>query len=198
MDFGTTDDGQPYLVMELLQGEPLENRLLRGGPLTPEKAAHTMAAILGALGAAHALGVIHQDVKAANIFLHQHAGVEVPKLIDFGAAAEVKDKPSNVVVGTPSHMAPERFANGGCDAKGDVYSAGIALYQTVTGVLPFPGDDVDQLAKQHAFTPPAPPGLRRPSLPPAWDAVMARLLAKKAVDRPTALEAAALVRGLAG
>lgn len=197
LDFGVTEEERPYLVMELLRGPTLEARL-RQGALEPREAALTAAGVLSALAAAHREGVVHQDVKASNIVLVEtHDGHLHPKLIDFGAAAELRDKPTYVVLGTASHMAPERFATGACDAKGDVYAAGVLLYHAVTGRLPFIPDDVEELARLHATVDPVPPSKVRAGLSPAWDAVLARLLAKVPGARPTADEAAMLVRTLA-
>ncbi|MDP1830149.1 MAG: response regulator [Archangium sp.] len=196
IDFGVTPDDRPYLVMELLVGPTLEERL-RQGPLTPRDAALTVGGVLSALAAAHREGVVHQDVKASNVVLAERHGAHAhPTLIDFGAAAELRDKPSYVVLGTASHMAPERFATGSCDAKGDVYAAGVLLYHAVTGQLPFANADVDELARLHATASPVPPSQLKPTLSPAWDAVLARLLAKLPTARPTAAEAATLVRAL--
>lgn len=197
LDFGVTEEERPYLVMELLTGPTLEARL-QEGPLEPREAALIAGGLLSALAAAHREGVVHQDVKASNIVLAEtHDGQLHPKLIDFGAAAELRDKPSYVVLGTASHMAPERFATGACDAKGDVYAAGVLLYQAVTGRLPFAHEDIEELARLHASATAVPPSQVRPALSPAWDAALTRLLAKLPAARPTATEAAALVRALA-
>lgn len=197
LDFGVADERRPYLVMELLRGPTLFGRLQRG-PLAAWQAAATGAGVLAALGAAHREGIVHQDVKAANVILAEGPdGPPVPKLIDFGAAAEAKDRKSELVLGTASHMAPERFLGGACDAKGDVYAAGVMLYQALTGRLPFVHGDVEELAKLHATASPEKPSHVRPGLEPKWDWALEKLLAKRPADRPSAVEAASLVRGLA-
>ena len=195
LDFGVTDGAHAYLVMELLDGESLQSRRDKT-PMTPQYAAWATGAVLAALDAAHAQGIIHQDVKASNIFLHKERGVEIPKLIDFGAAAELREGNNAILTGTPTHMAPERFETGVYTNKGDVYSAGVMLYRLITGKLPFQGTEIEELAKQHRDQPVAPMRTLVPELPNAFDHVMAQLLAKDPNARPTALEAAGLVLAL--
>ena len=195
LDFGVTDSAQAYLVMELLDGESLQSRRDKGA-MTPQYAAWAVGAVLAALEAAHVQGIIHQDVKASNVFIHQERGVEVPKLIDFGAAAELRDGPNVILTGTPTHMAPERFETGACTAKGDVYSAGVMLYRLISGELPYPGLEIEDLALQHRRLPiPKLAGAGR-ALPAAFDDVLARLMAKDPDARPTASQAAAQVLAL--
>lgn len=197
VDFGLTDQSHPYLVMEMLNGAPLQRRVGRGQRGSPARAASTVADILEALHAAHTQGVVHHDVKPSNVFMHYETGEEIPKLIDFGASAGVKERRSQTVVGTPSHMAPERFERGGGDARADVYSAGVMLFQLITDDVPFMADDIDGYARAHSKQPVPSVTQRRDGLVDAWDHVVSVLLAKDPKQRPDAQTAARLVRTLA-
>ncbi len=138
-------DGQPFLVMELLEGEPLSDRLMRG-PFTLGSALETILPVLGALGALHARGLVHRDLKPSNIFLTPH-GV---KLLDFGLAREItaggaESTTATVLTmpgtlsGTPHYMAPEQITGDALDARTDIFALGIVLYEIVTGRRPFSG-----------------------------------------------------------
>ena len=197
MDFGLTQAGQAYLVMELLEGQSMLERM-QSGPLAPADAARIMAAVCSALDEAHRQGVIHQDVKASNVFLHRQGSREIPKLIDYGAAGELHDPPAGVILGTPTHMAPERFGMGTASPKADVYSAGVTLYQAITGQVPFESDSVRVLRQMHTQQQPMPPSQLVANLTSGWDDAMARLLAKEPAGRPTAAQAAQMLAELAG
>ena len=195
VDYGMTSAGRAFLVMELLRGRTLRAEIQEGRQGV-QRAAHVVTSVLRALAAAHRAGVVHHDVKADNVFLHQGLGGEVIKLIDFGAALE-KTQNTSIIVGTPSHMAPERFEGEVSDEKGDVYAAGVLLYHGVTGSLPWvdgADDDLDTLRKRHARDPE--PASKRAPVPPAVDAVIKKLMARKSSARPTATDAADLVSTL--
>lgn len=196
MDFGLTGERRAYLVMELLEGTSLATRL-RGGPVPPQQGARIMSAILSALAEAHRQGVIHQDVKESNIFLHREGGLEVPKLIDFGAAVDPAENNAGIIIGTPTHMAPERFDASTGDARSDVYAAGITLYAMVTGILPFLGNDMQTIRAQQSNLEPVPPTEYERTLTSAWDQVVLAMLHKDPARRPTAAEAAERVAALA-
>lgn len=148
-DFGKTRNGLPYLVMEYLEGQPLSRLLKRSGPLAGEVAADWLSQVLDGLGAAHALGVVHRDLKPDNVFIVQ--GLEVGedasvKILDFGlakiAAASRKDDITSpgTIMGTLAYMAPEQLSGGrGADARTDLYSVGVIAYEAVTGRRPFEG-----------------------------------------------------------
>jgi serine/threonine protein kinase len=203
LDFAVTSRGVAYLVMELLAGYALEEEM-KGGRLLPvERSLGVMAPVLEALAEAHRSGIVHRDIKPANIFLHQAGGREVPKVVDFGIAAlmggaALKHRVTveGWIVGTPAYMAPERFRNQPVEGRADVYSAGVTLFQMLTGRVPFESSDSDPMAvaMQHMQAPP--PALRalRPEVPSAVEAAVWHALRKRAQDRPTALELAKALR----
>jgi len=199
LDFGITPGGVAYLVMELLEGWSLDEELNQEGVLSPERCAEIMVPVCRALSEAHSVGIVHRDVKPANIFLHRSATAEVPKVVDFGiakivgqAAVAQKLTVEGWILGTPAYMAPERFGGHAFDAKSDVYSVGVTLYQMLAGRLPFIAEDDDPMSVVALHVRQAPVALRRldPSLPPALDTLVQRTLKKRAVNRPTASELA--------
>ena len=180
-DHGVTEDGRPYMVMELLIGEPLDKRLDRVGRLSLQETARILGQVSRALQRAHAQGIIHRDLKPENIFLVRSPDEddEVAKVLDFGIA-KIKATPgeqglssstkTGAVLGTPYYMAPEQ-ARGlrTIDTRADLWSLGIIAYKCVCGVLPFEGVSVgDLLVKICTATPPT-PSLTVPGLPPAFD-----------------------------
>jgi serine/threonine-protein kinase len=150
-DVGWTADGDPFLVMELLEGEPLGNVITRERRLGSITAMQIILPVAGALAAMHAKGILHRDVKPDNIFLAQDdTGRWQPKLIDFGLA-RLEAKPltpitqRGMVVGTPVYLAPERIWGEEADPRDDVWSLAVALYEMVTGKVPFEGDHPAQI-----------------------------------------------------
>jgi serine/threonine-protein kinase len=141
-DFLEESDGTLVLVMELLQGETLEQWLGRRGPLPEREAMAVMAAVLSALQHGHEQGVIHRDVKPSNIFLAVESdGKVIPKLLDYGIAKMPKNDAQTmdgVVLGTPSYMSPEQIrSEQGLDGRSDLFSCGVVLYEMITGTCPF-------------------------------------------------------------
>ncbi len=161
VDFGTLRDGSPYLVMEFLQGETLSRRLAREGSLPPEDAMAIAEQIADALQAAHALGVVHRDLKPDNVFLVPRAEGPHAKLLDFGVAkvlgAARKLTRTGVVFGTPQYMSPEQAAGQPVDHRTDIYALGLLLYEMLTGRVPFQGDSFMGVLSQHMFDLPPPP-----------------------------------------
>jgi tetratricopeptide (TPR) repeat protein len=180
--------GRPYLAMELLSGETLARRLLRG-PLSPTETLDLAEDLLAALGALHDAGVVHRDLKPSNLFLTPHGG----KLLDFGLAREL---PSDVarallttsdvsrpglIVGTPGYMAPEQILGKEVDARADLFAAGALLYEALSGRRPFPGDTAVQALSGALYDEPAPLAGSRALA--ALDAPLRRALAKAPAQR---------------
>jgi serine/threonine protein kinase len=185
-------EGQPFLVMELLEGEPLSDRLTRGA-FTLSSALETMLPVLSALGALHARGLVHRDLKPSNIFLTPH-GV---KLLDFGLAREVtagSAEASTVLTlpgtlsGTPHYMAPEQITGDALDARTDIFAAGIVLYELVTGRRPFSGTST--LEVLNSILTREPPPIGRPELA-TLEPILRRSLQRWPQDRYASAEALA-------
>ncbi len=195
-DFGYVDDGRPYLVMELLDGESLGARIA-GGALEPRVAASIARQLASALSTAHAAGVIHADVSPSNVLV---VGNDA-KLVDFGLAQLIDDparlvgKPADFVFGTPSYIAPEMIRGHGAEPRSDQYSLGAVLFEMLSGRPPYRAPSIRELCIAHLTAPI--PEITSPggALPPELQAVVARCLAKKPAERyPTMSEVhAALV-----
>lgn len=186
LDFGE-DDGVPFLVMEYVPGLTLAQRLA-GGPLTPAEAMAVARGIADGLAHAHARGVVHRDVKPANVLL---APDGTPKVTDFGIARVVDDPTTTgPLMGTPCYLAPEQALGGAVGPASDLYSLGAVLYEMLSGRPPF--DDPDPMVvvarHLHATVPP----LHTPGLPPAVSRLVSTLLAKDPYQRPA--DAAAVAR----
>jgi|GEM_PF-541372 serine/threonine-protein kinase len=191
--FGQTPAGVPYLVMELLEGEPLDALLARRGSLPPKEALSLLIPMLNALSAAHAAGVIHRDLKPGNVFIVQlRDGTTFPKLLDFGlarrgeAGAMVRQ---TSVGGTPLYIAPEQLRGEAVGARTDLYSLGCLAYEMVVGAPPFTAVNLHELLDQHLTLAPPPLRARAPSVPVEFERLVLRMLAKDPLERPaTALE----------
>jgi protein kinase-like protein len=171
-DLATAPNGDPYLVTDLVDGEPLDERLKRG-PLEPGEAARLVRALAGGVEAVHAQGVLHRDLKPANVIV---TPTGVPVLLDFGLARELHGErltQTGEVMGTPAFMAPEQ-AEGDpnlIDRRCDVYGLGAVLYAALTAAHPFQGSLIQILPKILEQDPPWPRSLR-PEVPPALDAIV--------------------------
>ncbi len=198
-DLGFDGDGNPFLVMELLQGQSLRERL-RVGPLLPQALLPLAEGILEPLGAVHAAGIVHRDLKPDNVFLVPQGsrGFRV-KLLDFGLArtddgADQQLTQAGAVLGTPLYMAPEQARGETVDSRTDLYAVGAMLYEAACGKPPFRGATYAAILGQMLTTPADP--LPLGPLSQAWRATILRALAKKPADRFATAEAmAAALRG---
>jgi serine/threonine protein kinase/WD40 repeat protein len=175
----------PFIAMELLQGESLADRLRLRGPASAGEVLEVGRGIATGLAAAHAAGVLHRDIKPANVWLE--AGSGRVKLLDFGLAKPFLGADLTApgeVAGTPSYVSPEQAAGRDIDARSDLFSLGIVLYELATGTKPFPGETAWAALTALANTKPPRPRSLRPSLPPALDALIMRLLSKNPAGRP--------------
>jgi len=201
-DYGTLDDGVPYMVMEYLNGEDLETLLTREGPLPWPRVRVIARQLCGALGAAHLQGVVHRDVKPQNCLRQDHPQFgDFIKVLDFGIAQVGDDAARSgsawsltpkAIVGTPEYLAPEIGLGVEVDHRADIYSLGVTLFALVTGRLPFEAKDPWDQIEQHRTVPaPAPSSVVPPEvvLDPRVDAVILRALAKKPAERYASMAA---------
>ncbi|HWO10731.1 MAG TPA: serine/threonine-protein kinase, partial [Polyangiaceae bacterium] len=186
-DFGVSADGRPYYAMEYLEGETLADRLARQGRLPWAEAVSLCVQACQALEAAHALGVIHRDIKPQNLFLTRDG---VVKLLDFGITqSDVEpDRTSSEclsLVGTPEYMAPEQIGHGPVDERADIYALGSVLYELVTGCLPHQGANTVTLLDNKVHDKVKPPSQRakKLGLPRYLDRVLLTALATELEDR---------------
>ncbi|MBA5687854.1 serine/threonine-protein kinase [Rugamonas apoptosis] len=179
-DYGEAD-GVTYIAMEYVDGRPLNDFLTPEVPMDLSACVACMSQLLAALDYAHARGVVHRDIKPANLLITPTAQV---KITDFGVAKIESSTLTQVgdVIGTPSYMSPEQFRGERVDGRSDIFAAGILLYQMLTGARPFTGA-ASVVMHQILNTMPSPPSERHAGLHPAFDAVLARALAKRVEDR---------------
>jgi serine/threonine-protein kinase len=191
-DYGHAQDGTFYYVMEYLPGLSLEQLVHRHGPLPPERAAHLLRQVCGALREAHTIGLIHRDIKPGNILICERGGLhDVAKLLDFGlvlAPAVSADgaglTQEGAIAGTPAYMSPEQA--GGqetLDLRSDIYSLGAVAYFLLTGQPPFAGRSPAKMVAAHIYEAPAPVSNHRPDVSENLQAVVLRCLAKGPADR---------------
>ncbi len=200
-------DGKPFLVMELIEGEVLSDRLA-AGPLPIRNLVELGIQVADALDAAGAKGIIHRDIKPANIFITSRGQA---KVLDFGLAKEVKPtveghgptastaflSAPGTVVGTVAYMSPEQTRGDELDCRSDLFSLGIVLYQAATCRLPFSGPSAVAILQQIAADEPPPPSSLRGEIPPQFDRIVLRLLAKERDQRfACAAELAEVLRQL--
>jgi serine/threonine-protein kinase len=188
-DYGHTPDGTFYYAMEYLPGLNLQHLVERHGPLPPGRAVHLLRQVCGALGEAHAVGLIHRDIKPGNVIVCERGGTpDVAKLLDFGLVRDVRTggaelTQDGVVAGTPSYMAPEQARGERVDARTDVYAVGGLAYYLLTGRPPFSGPTPLQVVAAQLYETPAPPSRHRPDVPADLETVVLRCLAKAPADR---------------
>jgi serine/threonine protein kinase/tetratricopeptide (TPR) repeat protein len=191
IDFGRSDDGVLYLVMEFLQGKDLAQVMHDEGPLPIVRVCEVLIGVLGALGEAHALGVVHRDLKPENIILKRfRSGADLVKVVDFGLATIVGAVGSSItapglVCGTPDYMSPEQGQGDDMDGRGDLYSLGVVLYELLTETLPFEDETPTKVVLRHINDPVPSPKRTAPQrgISDELDAIAVRALQKKPADR---------------
>jgi len=182
-DFGE-DDGQPFLVMRLMTGGDLSDRLAHG-PLSTEETAVILKRLGSALDAAHSQGVIHRDLKPGNILFDQYGEAY---LADFGIAHIASSTQaltaSGSLVGTPTYMSPEQvYGDKELDGRSDIYALGVILFQMLTGHTPYDADTPARVMMQHIMDPVPPVSDERPDLPPDFDNIINKAMAKEREER---------------
>jgi serine/threonine protein kinase/Tfp pilus assembly protein PilF len=195
-EFGETDDGHPFLVMELVQGRTLASMIHRG-ELTLPLALQIIEDVATALIEAHARGIVHRDVKPQNIMVNDRGQV---KVLDFGLAKQLNDAQvqasepeaqtllnmqtrSGALVGTPAFLSPEQARGGIVDARSDLFALGSVFYECVTGQPAFPGSNLVEIAANVIHVEPQLPSKINPELPPELDSVILKALAKNVEKR---------------
>ncbi|WUF25898.1 Stk1 family PASTA domain-containing Ser/Thr kinase [Kribbella sp. NBC_00482] len=180
------DDGTLFLAMEYVRGRTLRDVIREEAPLSPARALDLLTPVLSALSAAHDAGIVHRDIKPENVLISDKGAV---KVADFGLARAVSASGNTatqgLLMGTVSYLAPELVTDGSADARSDVYSAGILLYEMLTGNKPHSGDTPIQVAYAHVHADVPPPSLEQPSIPPYVDALVQRATARDRDLRPT-------------
>jgi serine/threonine protein kinase len=190
-DFGEAGNGVVFLVMEYLSGRTLKEIIRQEGPMPLLRAVEILRQVGGALDAAHGEGVVHRDLKSDNIMLLSSSGTDYAKVLDFGIA-KIKEPEGeynpgltapDLVIGTPQYMSPEQCSQSPVDARSDIYSLGVILYEMLVGHVPFTGDSPTEIMLKH-LQQPAPSVLaERGDVPEAVGRVIARAMEKRPEDR---------------
>jgi serine/threonine protein kinase len=192
-DFGVTTDNLVYVVMELLRGMSLRQKLKQMCYVSLIDVNNIMQQICAAVAVAHKRKIVHRDLKPENVFLHRDGEEEVVKVLDFGLAklrglVEDGDSPAltrdGLVIGTPLYMSPEQSRGRSVDRRSDIYSLGVMLYEMLTGNLPFRGNSLAEIAIKHATEKPRPIYDIRPTLPAVVNAAVMHALEKIPKNRP--------------
>jgi eukaryotic-like serine/threonine-protein kinase len=193
LDFSALPDGSPFIVMEHLEGAPLSKLIAPDAKLPIAGVARVALDVLAALDAAHAAGVVHRDLKPDNIFVTPEGN---GKVLDFGIAKlapghDTTKTREGLVYGTPLYMSPEQVTQSELDARSDIYSLGVVLYEACTGSLPYTANTTFEILSAHVDQQPAPPRSRRADLGDAMEQLILRALAKDPAQRfPSAIDMA--------
>jgi len=193
-DFGETEDGRPFMVMESLEGEDLGHTLARERLLPWDRVQPILLQLLAALQAVHEQGVVHRDIKPENVFLLSRMGSsDYVKVFDFGIAKVLRnDAPSSKgltmkgqLIGTPPYMSPEQCLGVDVDARADLYTVGVIAYELLTGRTPFESDDPVKILRMHVYEPvPSMANVApRVTVDPNVEAIVRRALAKDRDER---------------
>jgi serine/threonine protein kinase len=204
-DFGQAQDGSAYIVMELLDGETMDRRMVRQQVLPIPEALRLVRQVASSLATAHSRGIVHRDLKPENIFIVRDpevAGGERTKILDFGIAKLYGDQQvkthTSAVMGTPTYMSPEQCRGSGqVDHRADIYSLGCVLYLLVTGRMVFEAEGTGDLIAMHLREQPIPPSAKAQWVPAALDRLILRCLAKNPGERfQTGTELASAITSL--
>ena len=171
------------MVMEFVRGEALDKLSERLGPIAPDRAAYLIDLVLSALEHAHRAGIVHRDVKPANVMVTDEGGI---KIMDFGIARVLGAEQKTVdfrLMGTPAYMSPEQVMGEEVDGRSDLYSVGVLFYRLISGTLPFTADTALGMLQRQIRDTPTPVDVHRPGLPAWCDAIIQRALAKTPADR---------------
>jgi eukaryotic-like serine/threonine-protein kinase len=186
LDVGVLDDGLPYMVMEYLEGADLAQRIAHEARLPLPEIARYLLEACEALSEAHAAGIVHRDLKPANLFLARRPDRStIVKLLDFGISKSPVGSAGGItstqaVMGSPVYMSPEQLVSAkNVDARSDIWSLGVVLYEALAGAPPFNAESMPQIVTRILHTPAPRLAEARPDLPPAVDAIVARCLAKE-------------------
>ena len=190
---GTLEDGRNYLIMELLEGEALEQRMQRENKIPAGDAVIILEQVLSALSAAHEAGVVHRDLKPANVFLVKEANLFYVKLLDFGLARRSQQNVTRIA-GTPDYISPEHARGRPAGPPADLYAFGVLCFHMLTGQLPFIGTTPMEVMEKHVHSPPPVPHELNKEIPKALSELILKLLAKEPGERPDAVQVKADLR----
>jgi serine/threonine-protein kinase len=192
-DYGRTADGVFFIAMELVEGRSLLAAIRDAGTFGPARTIHIALQMARSLREAHRLDVIHRDLKPGNVLLTTHGDEEdFVKLLDFGLVKHVESEEqedltkAGVFMGSPKYMSPEQIRGERVDARGDIYSLGVCMYEMLTGKVPFDRETTVKILMAHMHEHPAP--IEDPSIPPALIGLVMRCLSKRAEDRPASMD----------